>query len=179
MDFASRQDVSEQGPFVRFLPARRSVTESNGFWDDADEELTSALQYAIDHAYVPRTTTKYGAFFDALEEMLAGDKSVEDALTEAKTQAEADIEEAQAEEAETTPVPTVVVAARSDEEAADENAVKITFSPNINAFNIQAYRDAAQQFNEAHPDIQVEVEMPNFIGGTPTIISKHCFPCFY
>jgi multiple sugar transport system substrate-binding protein len=156
---------------VRFLPARRSVAESSGFWEDADEELTAALQYAIDHEYIPRTTTGYGAFFDAVEAILAGEKSVEDALAAAQTQAEADIRGAQAEQAEATPVPTVVVAAPSGQDEAGDEAVLVTFSPGIGAFNMQAYRDAAQQFSEAYPEIRVEVEMPDFLGSTPNIKS--------
>jgi multiple sugar transport system substrate-binding protein len=179
MDYVSRQDVSQQGPFVRFLPPRRSVAESSGFWDDADEELVTALEYAIDHKYIPRVTTGYGAFFDALDEILAGDKSVEDALAGAQTQAQADIDEAQVEQAEATPVPTVVVAAPKEDEGGDDDVVNITFNPALGAFNIEGYRDAAEQFHETHPDIRVEVEAPDLSAGSFTIKnlaeSSDCF----
>jgi ABC-type glycerol-3-phosphate transport system substrate-binding protein len=169
MDFLSRQDITRQGPLVRFLPARRSVAESSGFWEDADDELTAALEYAVEHTYVPRITTGYDPFFDAINQILAGDKTVEDALAAAQTQAEADIEEAQTAQAEATPMPPVVVAAPKEPEGAGEDVVNISFSPGVGAFNIQAYRDAAQQFQEAHPDVRVEVEMPDFLGSSPNI----------
>jgi multiple sugar transport system substrate-binding protein len=166
MDFVTRQDLSRQGPLVRFLPPRYSVAESIGFWDEMDEELADALRYAIDHSYIAQTTTGYGAFFDALEAALAGEKSVEEALSEAQTQAEADIQEAQAEQAEATPVPAVVVAAPGDEAPAGEGVVTIAFNPALGALDMQAYRDAAQQFHEAHPDIQVTLEMPDLTGAS-------------
>ena len=161
MDFLTRQDTSRQGPFVRFLPARRSVAESIGFWDEMDEELTEALRYAIDHRYVTQTTEGYDAFFDAMEAILAGEKSVEDALAEAQAQAEADIQEAQAEGAVATPAPTVVVAAPDEEKPSVEGAVTVTFNPGVGVLNAQAYRTAAQQFQELHPGIQVEIQMPD------------------
>jgi multiple sugar transport system substrate-binding protein len=165
MDFLSRQAITEVGPFIQFLPARRSVAESSGFWEKVDQELAVALRYAIDHSYVRHWTTGYGAAQEALEAVLAGEKSVEDALAEAQTQAEADIKEERARQAEATPVPTFVVAAPEEDEQAGEGAVTITFSPGVGAFsNMQAYRDAARQFQEAHPNIHVEVKMPDFAG---------------
>jgi multiple sugar transport system substrate-binding protein len=179
MDFLSRQDTSRQGPLVRFLPARRSVAESIGFWDETDKELADALRYAIDHGYVAQTTTGYDAFFEALEAVLSGEKSVEGALAEAQAQAEADIQEAQAGQADATPVPTVVVAAKETEEPAGEGVVTIAFNPGLGVLNMQAYRNAAQQFHEAHPDIQVEIQMPDLndpsIGIQSIAKSADCF----
>jgi len=166
MDFLTRQDTSRQGPFVQFLPARRSVAESIGFWDEMDEELADALRYAIDHGYIAQTTTGYDAFFEALEAALSGEKTVEDALAEAQAQAETDIQEAGIEQAEATPVPTVVVAAPEEEEPTAEGVVTITFNPYLGALDMQAYRDVAQEFNAAHPDIQVEIQMPDLASGS-------------
>jgi multiple sugar transport system substrate-binding protein len=161
MDFLTRQDVGRQGPLVRFLPSRRSVAESVGYWDEADEELVEALRYALDHSYLMRQTTGYEAVFDALEPALSGESSVENALSEAQTEAEAAIQEAQANQTQATPAPTVVVAAPEEEKPVGEGAVTIVFNPGVGVLNMQAYRDAAQQFHEAHPDIQVEVQMPD------------------
>jgi multiple sugar transport system substrate-binding protein len=173
IDFLSRQDFSQQGPYVQFLPARRSVAESSGFWNEVvDEEMASVLRYAIDHGYVQRTTTGYGAFVDALKATLLGEKPVGDALAEAQTQAKADIQGTQADQAEATPVPPVVVATPEDEKPTVEGAVTITFNPSLGAIiDMQAYRDAAQQFQEAHPDIQVEVKMPDLTGGSISMLS--------
>ncbi len=164
MDFLSRQDISQQGPLVRFLPARRSVAESSGFWDEVDEELADALRYAIEHSYVAPTTPGYDAFFEALNMTLSGEKSVDAALMEAQKQTEADIQEARADQAATTPVPTFAVAAREEDAPAAEGLVTIAFNPSLGAMNMQAYRDAAQKFREVHPDIQVELKLPDLTG---------------
>ena len=163
MDFVGRQESARLGPFIEFLPARRSVAQSSGFWDKVDEELGGALRYAIDHSYTPRNTTGYDPFFDALDAILSGEESVYDALIEAQAQAEADIQEAQTRQEEATPVPSFSVIQPEEEELAGETSVTIAFSPGVGAFNsIQAYRDAAREFQELHPDIQVEVKMPDF-----------------
>jgi multiple sugar transport system substrate-binding protein len=179
MDYVSRQDTSEQGPFVRFLPARHSTAESIGFWNDVDEELADALRYSIEHSYITQWTDGYDAFFDALETALKGEKSVEDALLEAQAQAEADIQEAQAERADATPMPTVVVGSRQEEQSTGEDVTTIRFTPGIGAVNnLQAYRDAVQEFNAAHSDIKAEVDLPDFTGsmGIPSLAEN--FDCF-
>jgi len=83
MDFVGRQESARLGPFIEFLPARRSVAQSSGFWDKVDEELGGALRYAIDHSYTPRNTTGYDPFFAALDVILSGEESVYDVLIEA------------------------------------------------------------------------------------------------
>jgi len=163
MDFLSQQITSQQGPFVQFLPARRSLAESSGFWDEVDEEMADALRYAIDHHYLAPNAAGYDAFFEALEAILSGEKPVEDALAEARKQTEAALGEAQAGQAEDTPVPTVIVASPEEEKPPAEGAVTIVFNPGLGALtNMQAYRQAAQVFHEAHPEIQVELEMLDF-----------------
>lgn len=171
MDYVSRQTAGSDLSFVFDLrmPARRSVAESSGFWDDLDEELAETLRYAIDHSYVTHwMTNKYIAGqSDSLEDILSGEKSADDALAqEAQEQVKAAIEDDFAQRAEATPVPTFVVVAPEEEAPASEGAASITFTPGVGAItNMQGYRDAARQFQVAHPDIQVEIEMPNFMSG--------------
>jgi multiple sugar transport system substrate-binding protein len=173
MDFLSQKAPTQQGPFVQFLPARRSAAESSGFWDEVDEELAGVLRYAIDHTYTAPTTAGYDAFFEALETILSGEQSVENALAEAVTLAEAEIGEAQAGEAEATPGPAVVVASPEAEEPVSEGVVIITFNPGLGALsNMQAYRDVAQQFHDAHPEIQIELKMPDLTGDSSSINMK-------
>jgi multiple sugar transport system substrate-binding protein len=171
MDFLTRQDISEQGPLVRFLPPRRSVAETGGFWDDIDPELADALRYALDHSYVLQQTAGYETISDVLEPVLLEEKPLEDALIEAQAEAEAEIQEAQVERAEATPVPTVVVAAPEEEAPAAEGAVTVIFNVGTGVLSVQAYRDAAQRFHEAHPDIVVEVQMPNLTDTSITMRS--------
>lgn len=179
MDYLSRQDTSEQGPFVRFLPARRSTAEAIGFWDSLDEEMATALRHAIDHSYYTEWTDGYGAFLDALNLVLSGESSVEDALSEAQAQAEADIQEARAERADATPVPTVVVAAQQGEQSTGDNVATVSFTPGIAAVtNLQAFRDAADAFNQSQADIHVDVDLPEFTAsiGIPSLAES--FDCF-
>jgi ABC-type glycerol-3-phosphate transport system substrate-binding protein len=179
MDYVSRQDTSEQGPFVRFVPARRSTAEAIGFWEGLDEEMADALRFAIDHDYYTEYTDGYGAFLDALNLALSGEKSVEDAMLEAQAQAEADIQEASADRAEATPVPTVVVSGAGGAESNAGDVTNISFSPGIGAVtNLQAFRDAAEAFNDSQTDIHVDVDLPEFTAsiGVPSLAES--FDCF-
>lgn len=180
MDFVSRQAQEQGGAFVQFLPARRSVAETNGFWDRTDEELAAALRYAIDHGYVTRWRTGYQAGQDALEAVLKGEQTPEDALAAAQTQAEDEIEQARTEQAEATPIPTFVVAQPEQQPNEGTGQQNIAFSPGIGAItNLQAYRDAAQRFHQLHPGIQVEVKMPEFMGTAFSLQSlAENFDCF-
>jgi multiple sugar transport system substrate-binding protein len=167
MDFVTRQPSAGLGLGVQSLPARRSVVESTGFWDGVDEELAATLQYAIEHSQGrPQALTGYGAFGDALQAIFKGERSVEDALLEAQTHADADIQEALAEKAAATPAPTVVVAPPEGGTPVAEGTVTITFLPGLGALDMGPYRDLAERFHEVHPEIVVEVEMPDFFGGS-------------
>ncbi len=167
MDFVSRQDTSGGGPFAQRLPARRSAAEASGFWDEIDPELAETLRYALDHGYaVHWLTERYAApYGDELEAVLAGDKSVDEALDQVQEQVEADIETDRAQKAEATPIPTFVVIAPDEQPADGAGVTTITFSPGMGAMsNMQAYRDAARDFEALHPEIRVEVNMPEFDG---------------
>jgi multiple sugar transport system substrate-binding protein len=180
MDFIGRQAPQQGGPFIEYLPARRSVAESSGFWEQADAELAAALRYAIDHSYVTRWRTGYQAGQDALEAVFKGEKTLEEALAAAQTQAETEIEQERSTQAAATPIPTFVVAAPEKDASTHAGATTISFSPGIGAMiNIQAYRDAARDFESLHPDIHVEVEMPQFMGGAFSMQSlAENYDCF-
>jgi multiple sugar transport system substrate-binding protein len=172
LDFLSRQVRPSLGPGMQSLPARRSTAETSDYWDDLDEELAEALRYAVDHGYRPRWLPGHQAFSDAMEAILSGEESVEDALAEAQVQAEIQIQEEMAAQAEGTPVATVVVAPPDQEEPASEGAQTITFIPGLGSLNLEPYRDLAQRFSEEHPDISVEVKMIDLMGGSaPTLPS--------
>jgi multiple sugar transport system substrate-binding protein len=167
IDFMSRQVIEGLGPGMQSLPARRSVAETSSFWEDLDPELAETLRYAVEHSYGrPLATAGYGAFNDALEAILKGEKGVEEALADAQTQAVADIQEQAAEEAAATPAPTVVVAPPEDETPVAAGATAITFSPGLGSLEMERYRDLAERFQEQYPEIVVEVEMADFFGGT-------------
>ena len=59
MDFLSRQGVTTAGLDVNSLPARRSVAEATGYWDELDEELAETMRYALEHSYILRGRASY------------------------------------------------------------------------------------------------------------------------
>jgi multiple sugar transport system substrate-binding protein len=165
IEFLSRQTLGSLGLGMTFMPARASAAETSGYWDDVDEELAAALRYALDHGYATREPVGYSAFDDAIRAILKGEKSVADALADAQTQAETDIQEAMAEQAGATPVPTFVVAPPEEEKPVSEDAVTITYVPGLGSFNLEPYRDLADRFAAENPDVVVEVKMFDFTGG--------------
>ncbi len=167
LEYLSRQSLSGLQLGIRFMPARRSAAETGGFWDGLDEEFAGALRYALDHGYAARAPVAYDAFSDALDTILRGDESVEDALAEAQAQAELEIQEAIAERTGATPAPTFVVAPAGEETAVSEDVVRVTFSPALGSFNLEPYRDLADRFHEEHPDTIIDVKMANFVSGAP------------
>ena len=168
MDFVSRQPLGSLTLGMRFMPARSSTAETSGFWDGLDEDFAATLRYAIDHSYVARQPVAYNAFEDALNEILQGERSAEDAMAEAQQKAEVQVQEEAAAQAGATPVPTFVVAP-SDETPAAEGATSITFVPGLGSLNMEPFRALADQFSEANPDIAVEVKMADFVSGAPTL----------
>ncbi len=163
MNFLSRQDLGAVGP-VRSLPARRSVAEASGFWDNLSEELISILHYALAHSFAVHQGLGYNAFHQAMGAILRGEKSVEGALAEAQVQAQVEIQEKLARRAEATPVPTFVVAP-PQEKPVGEGAVTVTFIPGKGSSNLQSYRNLARQFHATHPDIIVEIKAADLFSG--------------
>jgi ABC-type glycerol-3-phosphate transport system substrate-binding protein len=169
LDYVSRQPLGVITMGIRFLSARRSVAETEGFWDALDEEFATALRYATEHSYATRETVAYSAFEDALNAIMKGEKSVEEAMADAQAQADAQIQEEITAQTGATPVPTFVVAPSEQETPVAEGAVTITFVPALGSLNLEPFRALAAQFNEAHPDIVVNVKMADFLSGTPNL----------
>jgi multiple sugar transport system substrate-binding protein len=169
LDFASRQSLGTMAMGIRFLPARRSAAESGGFWEGLGEDLDSALRYATEHGYATREPVAYDAFDGAINAILKGEKTAEEAMADAQKDAEAQIQEEAVAQAGATPVPTFVVAPPEEETPAAEGAVTIVFVPGLGSLNLEPFRDLATQFHEAHPDIVVNVKMADFLSGAPSL----------
>lgn len=156
LDFVSRQlgDWSNfGGPST--LPARRSVVEASNFWRLLDKELAPTFRYAAERAFVP----VYGSGFpQAIEAILSGEKSAEAALAEAQSVAEAALAAQQAERAQATPAPPIVMSLPNEEPAGD-NVTTVTFQTYS---QLSALRALADEFHAAHPDIAVEVQAIDF-----------------
>ena len=170
VDFLSRQTSDLLAMFGgrAALPARLSVAEASGFWDEVNEELAPVLQYAIDHAYTASVPPGAGNILrDAFEAVMDGEKAIEDALADAQIAAEETIEENLAE-GETGEPAEIVVEQGEAEEAASEDAVTVEFVSIMAALEMQTFRDLAKQFQEENPEIAVEIKQPNFFDGAPS-----------
>lgn len=168
MDYLSRQPLNLATVGVKFLPARRSAAEASGYWDGLDPMMADVLDYVVSHSYTVRETVASGPFEEALNAILTGESAVDAALARAQEQAEAQVQEQAAAQAAATPVPTFVVAAPGGTPA-PQGATTITFLPGIGSLNLEPFRDLAARFHEEHPDIIVDVKMPDFLTGTPDL----------
>jgi ABC-type glycerol-3-phosphate transport system substrate-binding protein len=182
VDYLSRQtnDLAAVLGGRASLPARVSVAESSGFWDEVDEELGGALSYAIDHAYTTKLTGGiYEPFNEAFEAVMAGDKTVEAALADAQIAAEDSMDESPAEGDDGD---EIVVEVDEAETSASEDAVTVEFVAITGVLEMQTFRDLADQFLEENPDIVVEVVQPNLFEGAPTMADiagvSDCFQWF-
>lgn len=142
------------------VPARRSVAEAGGFWDRVNPELGTALRFALDHAYIYQFAPGYGAFSEAAQSVLQNEKTVDEALAEAQTQAENEIATFIAGQEGAEAVEIVV--SEPEESAVPEEAVTILFTTGGGTGGLQPYRDLADAFREVHPDIVVELQTPDF-----------------
>ncbi len=135
--------------FGRSMPARRSVAEETGFWDRLDEETAAAYHYALEHAWTPRLDEGaiILALYKAMITVLNGEKGVEEALAEAQQEALQEM----AALARVTPQP---VAVSTPTPPAGGTTITFVSLPT----NLAAYRELAQAFHQAHPDITVEVK---------------------
>jgi multiple sugar transport system substrate-binding protein len=171
VDYLSRQSSDPMALFGgrASLPARLSVAEASGFWDEVDEGLAPALAYAIEHAYVSSAPPgELNTLGDAFEAVMDGDKTVEEALADTQIAAEEAVEGGLAEGEDAEPA-DIVVEPSEEEAATSEDAVTIEFVPILAALEMQTFRDLADQFLEVNPDVFVEIKQPNFFEGAPSI----------
>ncbi len=138
MDFLARQ------PLANTLPARTSVAEASGYWQDIDAELEEVMRQALSNSFVFQPGVTNFVFTTAVADILNGDKSVEDALLDAQAEGEhllsIDIGE-----------PEFTVEHQNMDE--NDNSSAITF---ITDNNLEPYYILAEQF-EAETGIGVEV----------------------
>jgi len=85
--------LSEQVPY-RFMPARRSLAESSAYEDQVGAEVAAVARASMEHAYIltpPAGLDQFEeaieAFVDALEDILQGNKTPLEAMTEAQQRA--------------------------------------------------------------------------------------------
>ncbi len=133
--------------FGRTIPARRSVAEETGFWDELDGETVTAYRYALNHAWTPELEWDMPfVLFDAVLSVLKEEKGVEQALAEAQQKA--------LEMTASTVVTPRPVAVATPQPGDDGTTLTFVSLPT----NLDVYRELAQAFHQIHPDITVEVK---------------------
>ncbi|MCP5100674.1 MAG: extracellular solute-binding protein [Chloroflexi bacterium] len=142
---------------VKNLPARTSTQEAGQYWQSTDPQFRDVVEYGLARSFKYYFHPTNRTFVDAVTSILADGQSVEEALTEAHNIA--------AHALNTGDGDVELRMIEANENNLPENAVTtIVFLPSpLN--ETEAYRLAAQQFEEAHPDIQVEVRLADFDKG--------------
>jgi multiple sugar transport system substrate-binding protein len=139
--------------FGYYLPARRSVAEGSGYFDQFDGETLDVVRYAVEHLYIAPPTEASYRLRGVVQAVFDG-APVEEALAEAQ----AALEEALAEAAQATPVAVVVAAPQP--EVGPTIAFARPPSPDE-----AAYRALADEYNADNPDVQVQIIAPNRVDG--------------
>jgi len=141
------------------LPARRSVAEEAGFWEDLTEDQVAAYRAALEHPFaMNRMPEVWGELIDVLQAVVKGESDVETALAEAQAKALETLVVAGKPSEEATPV---VVATPKPEPSPGEGEL-IRFS--VLGADLSHYRKLADEFHELHPEITVNVTMPSLTG---------------
>ena len=171
ISFLTEQDGDEMvffgvdGPTS--VPARRSVAERSGLWDEMDEALSAAARFAVEHAFVTENSLVGGeAIYGILPAIIEEDRDVADALADAQEAFETGVEELANETEEEEPVPEFTVAEPPSSQIEEGDTI-VRFV--VSGADTSAYRKVADRFHELHPDIVVQVEEPNFYSGSFTV----------
>lgn len=153
------------------IPARQSVADQTGFWNNLDAETAEAYKWAIANPQPPISRTPdynlIGGLSQALEQILGGEKQEpEKALRDAQKQMEE-----QMAQANLTPTPTPdlspVAVATPEPNVAPEGATTIQFS--AFAYNPSDLRRLSRAFRDQRPDIFVNIRSTDVYTEGPTV----------
>jgi ABC-type glycerol-3-phosphate transport system substrate-binding protein len=141
-------------PTPTLVPARRSVAAATGYWQQLPADLVTVLQYTAENSQPSRIS--YAATEPLLEALaLHIDENVPMvAALEQATTAVAN---------EPTPVATEVIVVKEAPSVTVENATEIKFTSYSYLFD--EHRLLAEEFHEQHPNIVVDVRLPEDIPG--------------
>ncbi len=164
IEFLSRQPLAE-GPGMAMMgnqaPARISVAEESGYWEDMDDEQAAAIRATLERPtnLVPESlfsgVSPFAALNAALETTLSGEATPQQALVEAQAEFDEQLAEVQLTP-EPTPDTGPIVVATPVTEQAPEGATAITYySPNMGRGT--EMRELVEQFQAEHPEIYVQL----------------------
>jgi len=156
------------------VPARPSVAESRGYWDDVTAETQQALRFALEHAWYGHDSGTLQIVDEALALTLAGESDLASALALADK-----VPLAQA----TVPASSVpIVVATPQPSAVPRDAVLVDYFVNTLVHPGRApIATLAEEFNRIHPGIEVrpstDLPGPAFHSLTIVDLAKR-FDCF-
>lgn len=161
------------------IPARRSVAEAYGVWDDINPDLKDVLLYALDHSYFIQPSSGYNAFESVTQSILKQEQSIEVGLANAQIRIEEELSNYFSEELNRADIE--VDAPLLDEYHSHEEDTKIVFYTGHTPGGSQAYYDLAKAFQLQYPDVIVEfsstdIDNPFTINGVAN--ASDCFLWF-
>ena len=138
--------------YDRSIPARKSVAEAGGFWNQLSEETASTYRYAIARALVvpdPVRASLYRAYRAVLQGKPAPDALI---VEQGRLLKQLDESAAQAQRApDVAPVPTSVL-----QSTANSESMLVRFSVPLGG-NLTVYQALAVQFHKSNPNINIEI----------------------
>ena len=157
--FLTQQGTNEnsffKAPDQVHLPARRSVAEANHVWEEMNEELATAVRFAIDHvsvhSYVPIGGTTGPWLYSAFPRMVDEGRDAEDVLAEIQKDFDAAIEAS----GDTISIPAFTVADPSGVQSVEGDVV-VRFIGRQH--DLSLYRKIAEEFQKLHPEIVIKIE---------------------
>ncbi|MEM8530390.1 MAG: extracellular solute-binding protein [Chloroflexota bacterium] len=186
LSFISQQQIDspfQQTSDITSIPARRSIAEQTGYWDNIDEDTNAAIQAALD---IPRTSTTLdyqmlGSLFQTLNtatnRVMSNEQTPGEALRAAQSTFEERLTEINSGQSATPEIGAVIVPT-SVPNASAEDTSTIIFNADA-GFDTVALRDLADTFNDNNPDLFVEVVSPRSSSELPNIselaTSADCF----
>jgi len=170
IEFLSRQDTEpaglggrEGGPMLSSripgrIPARKSLAEQIGYWQNIDAETAATYQWVIAHpAKQLQQTPDYialGALSQALSQIIGEKQDPRKALAEAQKQLLDQVAQVQL-----TPSPTPdnspVLVATPEPQEAPAGATTVKFA--VPGYGASDMRRLARAFREQHPDIFIKI----------------------
>ena len=161
MRFLSDQAVSRA--LERQIPARQSVANASGAWDNLPPELAAAVQTALAQSYPANFIFNERSLDEVVVAMVRDGKSAADVLQTLSIVKDVPIQ----------PTAEVSVAV---EETAVSDAIFITYVPDSIQYDLTALRNLAKEFARENPAIQVNIlSGTEFNSYSESAQAGHCF----
>jgi multiple sugar transport system substrate-binding protein len=146
------KNLYESQPYGKFvIPARQSIAEATGFWDNLSVDTQAAFRYGLEHAWFQGLyADSEQAIFAAVEKAAVGGENLNSALAEAESQ--------QAAQPQTEANNQQIIVATPKSISMAAKTIKF-YSYNYNALEKSSFQSLIKSFNQDNPD-EIVVEMP-------------------